>query len=100
MSIFLDLEGCYTLIMTWRKGIIWGLLGFLLVFIDSIFIQRWLGLAWAAVLGWRERDPWRLILIIGLASDLFLLEPLGKGVLIYLGIVLAIKWLRKIFAIG
>ena len=86
--------------MSWKKGIAWVSLGFLLVFIDSIFIQRWLGLIWAAVLGWREREPWRPILIVGLVSDLFLLEPLGKGVLIYLGIVLIVKWLRKIFAIG
>ena len=86
--------------MSWKKGIAWVSLGFLLVFIDSIFIQRWLGLIWAAVLGWRERESWWLILVVGLISDLFLLEPLGKGVLIYLGIVLIVKWLRKIFAIG
>jgi len=86
--------------MSWKKRIIWSSLGFLLVFIDSFFIQRWLGLIWAAVLGWREREPWWLILVVGLISDLFLLEPLGKGVLIYLGIILVVKWLRKIFAIG
>ena len=95
--------------MTWKRGVAWGLIGLTLIFIQSFFLFRWLGLSWTIIFIWMEdsRSPkqgpvqpeW-LILFIGLVDDLFLMEPFGKGVLIYLAAALVIRIIKKIMGLG
>ncbi len=96
--------------MTWKKKVIWGLVGAILAFVQSFFLKRWLTLIWVIVLSWKEEEfclaersfgsQEQLILIIGLIDDLLLFEPLGKGGLIYLGTALMVKWVKKIMGLG
>lgn len=82
--------------MSWKKGIIWTAVGLFLAFAQSFFVSRWLTLGWVIVLSWREDNPWWLIFFVGLVSDLFLVEPLGKGVVLGLGIALAVKLVERL----
>jgi hypothetical protein len=96
----MQLKGMIYLIMGWKKTAVWVGIGLGLVFIQSFWLVSWLTWLWAIVLSWRQDEPWLLILAVGLATDLFLLQPLGQTVLIIIGISLITKWLKRIFGLG
>lgn len=86
--------------MNGKKFFFWLLLGLTLSFIQSFYLSRLLVSFWVVALSWREDEPWWLILAVGVFDDLLLLEPVGKGVLIYLGLSLVVKWLKGLLGLG
>jgi len=83
-----------------KRFLFWVLLGLSLSFLQSFYLSRLLVSFWVIVLSWREDEPWWLILVVGGFDDLLMLEPVGKGALIYLALSLAVKWLRRVLGIG
>jgi hypothetical protein len=80
----------------WRK-LIFLAVGVGLVILQSFFLALGLTVIWAVVVSWMVDDPWWLLFVIGLVTDVFYLTPLGKTSLILLGLGLAVKYLKSIF---
>lgn len=86
--------------MAFRRFLVWILVGFILSFIESFFVSRILIVVLTIFLALKENEPWWPILFFGLFDDLLLVEPLGKGVFIYLFLALIVKLVMKIFGLG
>lgn len=82
------------------KKTFWVASGILLVFVQSFFILRWPVLIWASLFSWVEKEPWWLILLIGVLDGLFKVESLVLNTLFYLGAALAVKGLRTVLGMG
>jgi len=86
--------------MTSKRFLLWLLSGLALSFIQSFYLSHLLVGFWVIILSWREEEPWWLILVVGVFDDLLQLEPVGKGVLIYLGLSLGVIWLKRLLGLG
>ncbi len=79
----------------WKKiGLLF--VGIFLVIIQSFFLFLGLTIIWALIIGWIIDEPWWLFLVVGLLTDIFYLNPLGKTALILIAVGLITKYLKNI----
>ncbi len=79
----------------WIKTV-YLIIGIGLVAFQSIFLTIGLTVIWAAAAAWRIEDPWWMLFLIGLITDIFHLSPLGRTSLILIAVGLLVKYFKNI----
>lgn len=80
----------------YKSKLFWLLGGAVIIFGQSFFLISWPIYLWLIGLNWFFKQPWFLVLGLGLVNDLFQLHFLGRSMLGFLIFSLLIQVLKQV----